>query len=73
RANIDVVLDSKRVLDLFLGPWSEQERERIAHDTVFDGSRHGVAGWIGFRLSPPRAFGTGAAGSYAPRVQPDGR
>ncbi|HEU4929088.1 MAG TPA: glycosyltransferase family 39 protein, partial [Candidatus Krumholzibacteria bacterium] len=40
RADIDLVLDSARVLDLFLGPWSEQDRERIAHDTVFDGSRH---------------------------------
>ncbi len=71
RAHIDFVLDSERVLDLFLGPWSDEDRARIAHDTVFDGARHGVSGWIGFRLSPPRGYGAGAASSSAQRVQPD--
>ena len=70
RAHIDLVLDSERVLDLFLGPWSDEERARIAHDTVFDGAQHGVNGWIGFRLSAPRGFSAGAA-SPSQRVQPD--
>ncbi len=71
REHIDLVLDSERVLDLFLGPWSEEERARIAHDTVFDGSQHGVMGWIGFRVSPPRTFGAAGASSSTTRIQPD--
>jgi len=70
-AHIDFVLDSERVLDLFLGPWSDEDRARIAHDTVFKGSQYGVAGWIGFRLSPARSLGAGAAISSSQRVQPD--
>lgn len=71
RAHIDLVLDSERVLNLFLGPWSDEDRARIAHDTVFKGSQHGVNGWIGFRLSPTHGFGAGAASSSSQRVQPD--
>ncbi len=68
-AHIDLVLDSERVLALFLGPWSDEERERIAHDTVFVGADHGVHGWIGYRVSPPRALNAGSASS-SPRSQP---
>jgi hypothetical protein len=52
RAGIDIVMDSARVLDLFLGPWSEGERRRIEGSNFFAGREHGVPGWIGYRVSP---------------------
>ncbi len=60
-ANIDLVLDSERVLDLFLGPWSKEERENIARETVFVGAQHGVPGWIAYRVTPARGFNAGSA------------
>lgn len=70
-ARIDLVLDSERVINLFLGPMSNEEREQIDHDKVFDGARLGVHGWIGYRLTPVRAFTAGSASSPGARVQPD--
>ncbi|HXV14511.1 MAG TPA: glycosyltransferase family 39 protein [Candidatus Krumholzibacteria bacterium] len=70
-AHIDLVLDSERVLDLFLGPWSKEDRERIAHDTVFVGAEHGVHGWIGYRVTPARGFNAGSSSTPGPtRMQP---
>jgi hypothetical protein len=70
-AHIDLVLDSERVLDLFLGPWSPADRERIAHDAVFIGADYGVAGWIGYRVTPPRSLNAGPLSSPGPsRMHP---
>jgi hypothetical protein len=70
-ARIDLLLDSERVLDLFLGPWSDEDRERIAHDTVFVGAEHGVAGWIGYRVTPPRSLNAGSLSTPgSSRLQP---
>lgn len=71
KANIDVVLDAERVLALFMGPWSDADREQIEHDMVFRGSEHGVHGWIGYRVTPARAFNAGSAASPGTnRLQP---
>ncbi len=56
-AGIDVVMDSENVLDLFFGPWSDAERRRIEAASVFIGGEHGMPGWIGYRVSPPRVMG----------------
>jgi hypothetical protein len=69
-AHIDLILDSERVLDLFLGPWSAEDRKRVAEETVFVGEDYGVPGWIGYRVSPSRPFSTGAASTPAGRFQP---
>lgn len=59
-ARIDLLFDSERVLDLFLGPWSDEDRERIASETIFVGAEHGVQGWIGYRVTPPRSLNAGS-------------
>ncbi len=70
-AHIDLVLDSERVLDLFLGPWSKADRERIARDTVFVGAQYGVHGWIGYRVTPPRSQSAGSLSTPgSARMQP---
>jgi hypothetical protein len=74
-SGIDVVMDSARVLNLFLGPWSDAERRRIETDTVFAGNEHGVPGWIGYRVSPAGAISAGTTavpGPVAPRSTPRG-
>lgn len=55
-AGIDIVMDSERVLDRFLGPWTDAQRSHIEAQSVFSGKRYGVPGWIGYRISPPRVF-----------------
>jgi hypothetical protein len=65
--HIDLVLDSERVINLFLSRGTDADRDR---QTVFVGSEHGVHGWIGYRLTPPRVFGTGAATPGSTRIQP---
>ncbi|MCI0452615.1 MAG: DUF2079 domain-containing protein [Candidatus Latescibacteria bacterium] len=72
-AHIDLVLDSARVLDLFLGPWSREDRERIVREAVFVGAEHGVPGWIGYRVTPARGFNAGSAGSPGPSQMQPGR
>jgi hypothetical protein len=69
-AHIDLVLDSQRVINLFLGPWSDEERERVARETVFVGARYGVPGWIGYRVSPLRPFSAGSPSTPGGRLQP---
>ena len=69
-SGVDLVMDSARVLNLFLGPWSDAERQRIENDSVFAGSEHGVPGWIGYRVSPPRTVSAGVPGAPAPRFTP---
>ena len=69
-ARIDLVLDSARVLDLFLGPWSDEDREHVARETVFVGAQHGVPGWIGYRVSPSRPFSAGSVFTPGGRLQP---
>lgn len=69
-AHIDLVLDSERVLNLFLGPWSKEDRKRVAEETIFVGADYGVPGWIGYRVSPTRAFNAGAAPAPGARLQP---
>jgi len=65
-ARIDIVLDSKRVIDLLLV--SRSSGDRIGSEPIFLGAEHGVHGWIGYRMTPPRPF-AGAAASPG-RVQP---
>lgn len=69
-AHIDLVLDSQRVIDLFLGPWSDEERERMTRETVFVGAEHGVPGWICYRVSPSRPFSAGSVSTPGGRLQP---
>ncbi len=69
-AGIDLVLDSARVIDLFLGPWSEDERRRIEDTSVFVGGEHGVPGWIGYRVSPYRSMSAGVSGAPGSRMVP---
>jgi hypothetical protein len=69
-SGIDLVMDSARVLDLFLGPWSDAERRRIESDSFFAGGEHGVPGWIGYRVSPPRGMNAGAPGAPGSRSVP---
>ena len=70
-AGIDVVMDSANVLNLFLGPWSDAERERLEIGRVFTGGEYGVPGWIGYRVSPPRVLNAESVLPGSPRVQPD--
>ncbi len=71
-ASIDLVVDSERVIDLLLGPWSPAERDRRVSEEVFLGSVPGTEGWVGYRTTPSRSFNAGAAGSSS-RVQPNQR
>jgi hypothetical protein len=49
-AGIDVVMDDMKVLDLFLGPWSEQDYRRLEKQAVYLGYRDGTPGWLGLRV-----------------------
>ncbi len=69
-SGIDMVMDSERVLSLFLGPWSDVERRHIETECVFTGSEHGVPGWIGYRVSPARGVNAGTAASPGTRSSP---
>jgi len=60
-AGVDVVMDHMPVLNLFLGPWTDKERKRIEGERVFTGGEHGLPGWIGYRVTPPRPFSAGAS------------
>jgi hypothetical protein len=68
-SGIDIVMDSEKVLDLFLGPWSDAERRRIEADSFFIGGEHGLPEWIGYRVSPPRLMNAGSPGAPGPRSQ----
>ena len=71
-AGIDLLIDSSNVIDLFLGPWSDADRERLESERVFTGGEYGVPGWIGYRLSPPRVFNaSGGPVTAGPRLNPD--
>lgn len=70
-AGIDLVMDNAAVIDLFLGPWSDAERERIETERVFTGGEYGVPGWIGYRISPPRVFNASGASNASTRLGPD--
>jgi 4-amino-4-deoxy-L-arabinose transferase-like glycosyltransferase len=70
-AGIDLLIDSSNVIDLFLGPWSDADRERLESERVFTGGEYGVPGWIGYRLSPPRVFNASGTSASAPRLAPD--
>jgi len=59
-AGIDVVMDDMKVLDLFLGPWSEEDYRRLEQQAVYLGHRDGTPGWLGLRV-PVQAV-SGAAG-----------
>lgn len=62
-AGIDVVMDHKRVLSLFLGPTSGEDRAGIASHRVFTGGESSVPGWIGYRLSDGPNHTAGSAGA----------
>ena len=70
-AGIDLLMDSSNVIDLFLGPWSDADRERLESERVFTGGEYGVPGWIGYRLSPPRVFNASGPATAGPRLNPD--
>ncbi len=70
-AGIDLVMDNAGVIDLFLGPWSDEERKRLETERVFTGGEYGVPGWIGYRLSPPRMYDAAAPSGAALRLGPD--
>lgn len=70
-AGIDVVMDNARVLDLFLGPWSDAEKKRMERERVFAGGEYGVPGWVGYRISPPRVYDAAAPTGAAIRLGPD--
>ena len=70
-SGIDLVMDSERVLNLFLGPWSDAERQRIEIDSFFHGGEHGMPGWIGYRVSPLRSVNAAAPGGSAARSAPE--
>lgn len=69
-SGIDLVMDSARVLNLFLGPWSDAERRRIELDSFFIGGEHGVPGWIGYRVSPLSNVNAVAPAAPASRSSP---
>ena len=68
-AGIDLVMDRSDVIKLFLGTWSDAEKERM--ERVFTGGDYGVPGWIGFRISPPRVYDAAAPAGAAMRLGPD--
>jgi hypothetical protein len=47
---IDVIMDDMKVLDLFLGPWSEEDYRRFEKQAVYLGFRDGTPGWLGLRV-----------------------
>jgi hypothetical protein len=57
---IDVVLDHKVVLELFLGSCSDGTRTLVAANRCFNGSAIGADGWIGYRVSPAVGQNAGA-------------
>jgi hypothetical protein len=69
-ANIDLVMDSESILSLFLGPWSDEQRARIAQATVFVGADNGAPGWLGFRVSSAGVTTSGSPASTSARLQP---
>ncbi len=69
-SGIDIVMDSGRVLNMFLGPWSDAERRRIETDSVFEGREYGVPGWIGYRVSPSPGMNAAAPDAPASRLSP---
>ena len=70
-AGIDLVMDNAKVIDLFLGPWSDADRKRLDSERVFTGGEYGVPGWIGYRISPPRVFKAEGPSGAAIRLAPD--
>lgn len=68
-AGIDLVMDRADVIKLFLGSWSDAEKERM--ERVFTGGDYGVPGWIGFRISQPRVYDAAAPAGAAVRLGPD--
>ncbi len=70
-AGIDLVMDSSNVIDLFLGPWSDADRKRLDSERVFTGGEYGVPGWIGYRISPPRASNASGHATTGLRLSPD--
>jgi 4-amino-4-deoxy-L-arabinose transferase-like glycosyltransferase len=72
-ANIDVVMDNEPILKLFLGPWSAEERARIAQETVFVGADFGAPEWLGYRISSPRVMNAESAAPPSSRLQPGHR
>jgi 4-amino-4-deoxy-L-arabinose transferase-like glycosyltransferase len=69
-SGIDVVMDSERVLNLFLGPWSDAERTRIESQSIFSGSEYGVPGWIGYRVSVAHGMNASVPGGPTDRSAP---
>ncbi|HEX5131735.1 MAG TPA: glycosyltransferase family 39 protein [Candidatus Krumholzibacteria bacterium] len=69
-SGINLVMDSARVLNMFLGPWSEADRKRIEANSFFAGGEHGVPGWIGYRVSPSAMMNAGMPGTAGPHSQP---
>lgn len=63
-AGIDVVMDDVKVLDLFLGPWSQEDFRRLEQQAVYLGYRDGAPGWLGLRVPVEAAVrpARGAAG-----------
>jgi 4-amino-4-deoxy-L-arabinose transferase-like glycosyltransferase len=70
KAGVDFVIDNLPVLDLFLGPWSDTERQRIESERAFSGREYGLPGWIGYRISSPHGVGASTAPASRPRRDP---
>ncbi|MCH7548001.1 MAG: glycosyltransferase family 39 protein [Candidatus Krumholzibacteriota bacterium] len=66
-AGIDIVMDDHGVLELFFGPWDEEENRRIEEDAFCNADNTGVPGWLGYRLpldvSPHSNVGAASPGS----------
>jgi 4-amino-4-deoxy-L-arabinose transferase-like glycosyltransferase len=69
-ANIDVVMDNEPILEMFLGPWSDEERARIARETVLVGADCGAPGWLGYRVAQAGVINAGTATAPSSRLQP---
>ena len=70
KAGVDFVIDNLPVLDLFLGPWSDAERQRIESGRAFSGREYGLPGWIGYRVSSPQGVGASTAPASRPSQDP---
>jgi len=68
---IDVVLDNRQVISLFLGKPDQDTSRLVAFDRIMFRSDGGVPGWTAYRLRP--AIGSGGGGpSYANPGAPSG-
>jgi len=69
-SGIDIVMDDHKVLELFLGPWDDDDYQTISDRALCTSAETGVAGWIGYRVAAPAGRRAGSPNSGAPGSGP---